>query len=210
MEKIIILGGGGHAESLVDAIESQRKYEVAGYVVNETADVKTDRRYPIIGTDDDLEKIFQNGIRNAALGIGYLGRSSVREKLWDILKRIGYCLPVICDPSAILARDVKLEEGCFVGKRAVLNARASIGKGCIINTGAIVEHDCCVDEFSHISVGTVLCGGVKVGKAAFIGANATIIQEVNIGMNAIIGAGSVVVGNVPDNSRVVGLGGMNH
>lgn len=208
MEKIIVLGGGGHAESLVDAIESQRKYEVAGYVINEKADIKTARKYPIIGTDDDLEKIFQNGIRNAALGIGYLGRSSVREKLWNILKRIGYYLPVICDPSAILARDVKLGEGSFVGKRTVLNARVSIGKGCIINTGAIVEHDCCVNEFSHISVGAILCGGVKVGKAAFVGANSTIIQEVNIGMNTIIGAGSVVVGNVPDNSRVVGLGGV--
>lgn len=208
MEKIIILGGGGHAESLVDAIESQRKYEVAGYVVNETTGIKTGGKYPIIGTDDDLEQIFQSGIRNAAMGIGYLGRSSLREKLWDILKKIGYSLPVICDASAILACDVKLDEGCFVGKRAVLNAGASIGKMCIINTGAIVEHDCCVEEFSHISVGAILCGGVKVGKAAFVGANATVIQEVNIGMNTIIGAGSVVVGNVPENSRIVGLGGV--
>ncbi len=35
MEKIVILGNGGHAKSLIDAIERQRQYEIAGYVVNE-------------------------------------------------------------------------------------------------------------------------------------------------------------------------------
>lgn len=40
MEKIIILGMGGHAESLADVLERQQKYEIAGYVVNDAVCAK--------------------------------------------------------------------------------------------------------------------------------------------------------------------------
>lgn len=202
MEKIIVLGMGGHAESMIDAIESQHLYEVVGYVVNEENISDTVKKYPVIGKDEDLQQIFQSGIKNAAVGIGYLGKSDIRERLWTVLKKIGYHLPVICDVSAVLARDVELAEGSFIGKGAILNTNVSIGKMCIINTGAIIEHDCYVDDFSHISVGTVLCGGITVGKAAFIGANVTVIQGMNIGDRSIVGAGTVVKKNVEDKSMI--------
>lgn len=202
MEKIIILGKGGHAESLVDIVERENKYEVAGYVVNDTYQQAGSEKYPIIGCDADLEQIFQRGIRNAALGIGYLGKSDLREKLWNKLKKIGYSLPIICDPSAVLAGSVQIGEGTMVGKGAIINANASVGKVCIINTGAIVEHDCIVEDFSHISVGSVLCGGVQIGKASFIGANATVIQGKRIGSRCIVGAGTTVRKNVEDNCMV--------
>lgn len=197
MEEIIILGQGGHAESLVDVLERDNKYRIAGYVVNSGATL--DGRYPILGCDDDLEDIFRNGVKNAAMGIGYMGKSNLREKLWNRLKEIGFRFPIICDPSAIIANNAQIEEGCFIGKGTVINANTSIGKMCIINTGAIVEHDCCVDDFSHISVSTVLCGNVKIGRSSFIGANATIIQGRVIGDNCIVGAGTVVRENVEDN-----------
>lgn len=202
MEKIIILGKGGHAESLADIVERENKYEIAGYVINDSSQQSEKEKYPVLGSDMDLERIFQSGITNAALGIGYLGKSDLREKLWNKLRSIGFSLPVICDPSAILARNLQLGEGTMVGKGAIINANASVGKMCIINTGAIIEHDCIVGEFSHISVGSVLCGDVRVGHASFVGANATVIQGKKIGSRCIIGAGTVVRKNVEDNHIV--------
>ncbi len=199
MEKIVILGKGGHAGSLVDVLERENKYEIAGYVINECEKEVTCDHYPVIGNDTDLERIFQSGIKNAALGIGFLGKSDLRERLWKILKKIGFMLPVICDPSAILAQNVQIEEGSFIGKRAVVNTNAYIGKVCIINTGAIIEHDCKVEDFSHISVGSVLCGNVQVGKSVLIGANATVIQGTTIGDHCIVGAGTTVRKIVEDN-----------
>lgn len=197
MEKIIILGMGGHAESLVDALERQRKYEIAGYVVNDAASAKRGD-YPVLGRDDDLEKIFHGGIQNAAIGIGFMGKSDVRERLWATLKQIGFRLPVICDPSAILSRTAQIGEGSFIGKGAIINVNASIGKMCIINTGAIVEHDCQVGDFSHVSVGTVLCGEVTVGRSVMVGANATIVQCISIGDGSTIGAGTTIRRNVKE------------
>lgn len=202
MEKIIILGKGGHAESLVDIVERENKYEIAGYVINDGRQPRESEKYPVIGSDMDLERIFESGIRNAALGIGYLGKSGLREKLWNKLKTIGFSLPVICDPSAILAGNIRLGEGTMVGKGAIINANAFIGKMCIINTGAIIEHDCIVEAFSHISVGSVLCGEVQVGRASFVGANATVIQGKKIGSHCIIGAGTTVRKSVEENHTV--------
>ena len=199
MEDIIILGKGGHARSLVDILERENKYRITGYVVNNEQE-EVDERYPIIGFDYDLEKIFQSGITIAAVGVGYLGKSDLRERLWKRLKEIGFKLPTACDPSAIVANNVQIGEGCFIGKGAIINANASVGNLCIINTGAIIEHDCCVNEFSHISVGSVLCGNVKVGRAAFVGANATVIQGKTIGDRCTIGAGVVVRKDLEDNS----------
>lgn len=202
MEKMIILGKGGHAESLADIVERENKYEITGYVVNDNVQRSGDEKYPVLGSDHDLEQIFKSGIKYAALGIGYLGKSDLRERLWTKLKSIGYTIPVICDPSAVLAGNIELGEGTMVGKGAIVNANASVGKMCIINTGAIIEHDCIVEEFSHISVGSVLCGGVQVGKASFVGANATVIQGKRIGNRCIVGAGMVVRKDVGDNHIV--------
>ena len=191
MEQILILGSGGHTASLVDILERGDTYKIAGYVVNEqTASCSIE--YPVIGTDDDLVDLYRSGIRNAAIGVGYLGKSDLREKLYERLKKIGFELPVICDPSAIVSDHVKIGEGTAIGKGAIINAGVEIGKMCIINTGAIIEHDCIVEDFSHISVGSVLCGNVQIGEAAFVGANATVIQGRRIGHHCIIGAGTTV------------------
>lgn len=197
MERIVILGNGGHAASLVDTLERQNRYTVAGYVVNDGAD-GSGGKYPVLGDDHCLEKLFQSGIRYAAVGIGYLGRSHLRKELWNRLKKIGYTLPVICDPTAILAANAGIAEGSFIGKGAIVNVNALIGQMCIINTGAIIEHDCRVEDFSHVSVGSVLCGGVCVGSSSFIGANATVIQGRIIGNECIIGAGMTIKKDVED------------
>lgn len=196
MEKILVLGMGGHAKSIVDAIERENKYEIAGYVVNECGNIVEDEKYPILGNDNDLSELFLRGIHNAAIGIGFMGKSKLRNHLYKKLKDIGYSLPIVCDPTAIIASGISVGEGTFIGKRVVLNTDAQIGKMCIINTGAIVEHDCKVDDFSHVSVGTVLCGEVSIGAETFIGANATVIQGRKVADGCIVGAGEVIRKNV--------------
>lgn len=198
MEKIIVIGNGGHARSVVDTIEKQGIYEIGGYVVEDEGGATSIGDYPVIGRDSNLEEIFRNGIRNAVIGIGFLGRSDIRKKMYFELKRIGYSFPMICDPTAIIASRITADEGTFVGKGAVINTGVRIGRMSIINTGAIVEHDCQIGDFSHVAVGAVLCGGVLLGEETFVGANATVIQGINIQKGSIVGAGETVRRNMPE------------
>lgn len=186
MENIVLVGFGGHAKSVADSIERQGKFSIIGYT--DFAEHKS--KYPYLGTDDVLPDIFKKGTVNACICVGYLGKGNVREKLYLKLKEIGFCLPVILDPSAVVSDSAVIHEGTFIGKLCVLNADAVIGKCCIINTGAVIEHESVIGDFSHISVGTILCGQVKVGRGAFVGANATVIQCRDVNEYEIVPAGS--------------------
>lgn len=198
MEKIILLGSGGHAHSIVDSIESSGQYCICGFLdVTEKAHEQY-KEYKVLGTDDLLQDLFQKGIKNAFISVGYMGNGTVRGKLYERLKAIGFYVPNIIDPTAVIAKDVILGEGIFVGKAAVINSAAEIGNMCIINTGAIIEHDCVVEEYAHVSVGSVLCGNVRIGRASFVGANATIIQGKIIGSQCIVGAGTTVRKDIKD------------
>lgn len=192
MEDIILLGFGGHAKSVIDCIERQGKYRIVGFLDKEERGKICYRGYEVIGGDDDLEKFYQQGITNAFVTVGFMGHSTVRNRLYDRLKRTGFKLPNIIDPSAVVADDVVLGEGNFVGKLAMLNSDARIGSMCIINSGAMIEHECRVGDFSHISVGTVLCGGVTVGSETFVGAGSTLIQGITVGDGCIIAAGTTL------------------
>jgi sugar O-acyltransferase (sialic acid O-acetyltransferase NeuD family) len=188
MEDLILVGYGGHAKSVADSIERQGLYSIIGY----TDKQRYDSKYQYLGTDDVLETYFANGVSRAAIGIGYLGKGDLRQRLYAKLKEIGFEVPVIIDPSSVISGTAIIGEGTFIGKNAVVNADVSIGKMSIINTGAIIEHECRVGDFSHVSVGTVLCGQVEAGKSTFIGANATVIQCMKIEDYTIIPAGATV------------------
>lgn len=188
MEDIILIGYGGHAKSIADCIERKKEYRIIGY----TEPKKIGSKYPYLGTDDVLKEYFCKGVKNAVICQGYLGKGCFREKMYDIVKKIGFNLPVIVDPSSIISESVVIGEGSFIGKGAIINAEASIGKMCIINTKALVEHECVVDDFSHIAVGAIICGQVNVGRNVFIGANATVIQCRTIKENTIIPAGVTI------------------
>lgn len=188
MEDIILVGYGGHAKSVADAIERKKIYRIVGYTDME----EHVSPYPYLGTDDMLEKYYAQGIRNVALCIGYLGKGNLREKLYGRIKEIGYNLPVIVDPSSVVSESAELGEGTFVGKYAVVNAETKVGKMAIINSMALVEHECIVEDFAHVAVAAVLCGQVHVGEAAFIGANATVIQGRTIESRKIVPAGVTI------------------
>ena len=121
-----------------------------------------------------------------------MGKGSIRKKIFEKLKGIGFTLPVIKDPSAVVSSSARIGEGTFIGKGAVVNAGAQVGRMVIINSMALVEHECVLGDFSHIAVAAVLCGEVSVGRAAFVGANATVIQGMKIKPHQIVPAGAVV------------------
>lgn len=192
MKKLVLLGAGGHCESVLDSLLPAREFKDIVLVDTKEQVGKSIQGCLVVGTDEDLERLYQQGYTYAFVSVGSIKNTSLRRSLLEKAVRNGYQMINILDPSARVASSARLGKGVFVGKNAVINANAVIGDMAIINTGAIVEHDCMVGEFSHISVGAVLCGGVLIGNDCFIGANATVLQGREILAGNIIGAGEVV------------------
>ncbi len=204
MDNLILIGGGGHCRSVLDSIKSTNRFNIAGIIDLEQNVGSLINGVKVIGTDEDYEKIFSEGINFAFITIGSVTSTSLREKTYHKLSTIGFEFPSIIDSTAIISSNVKIGKGTFVGKGAIINSNSQIGHSCIINTGSIIEHDCVIEEFCHIAPGSTLSGGVKVGKSTLIGTNSTVIQGIKIGSNTIIGAGSVVVKNIKSNSKAYG------
>jgi len=203
-KQLLLVGGGGHCSSVLDCLRRIDTYETYG-IVDQDGMAHTNRfGIPVIGSDTDLPELFANGWTSAVITLGSVGRPERRRALFDLLKAIGFLLPSIVDPSALIGCGTIVEEGVFVGKNAVVNAGAHIACCAIVNTGAIVEHDCMAGEFVHIGPGCTLCGEVTVGDDTHIGAGSVIRQKIQIGRGCLIGAGSVVVGNIPDNAEAFG------
>lgn len=199
--KLLLIGGGGHCHSVLDSILSAGNYDEIGIIDSVEClymGVKN------IGIDDDLPKLFADGWIDAFISVGSVGKNDIRHRLYENVKGIGFDIPSIIDPSAIVAKDAKIGDGVYVGKRAVVNAGSIIGDCAIINTGSIVEHDCKTGAFSHISTGAVLCGQVTVGNDTHIGAGSVIRQQIAVGDRCLIGIGSVVVKDIGSDSKAYG------
>lgn len=204
MEKIILLGGGGHCKSVIDTIIDSKLYEIVGIIDLKQNIGQYIKDIKIFDSDDNLIKYKQAGIENAFITVGSIGNPRIRINLYNLVNKIGFKMPVIIDKSAIISRDSIIGSGTFIGKGAIINSNSVIGSNCIINTGSIIEHDCNISDFVHISPGATLCGGIRVGKNTHIGANSTIIQYKSIGENVIIGAGSVVTKDIKSNVKAYG------
>lgn len=203
MKKIVLIGYGGHAESVADSIKQAGEYEIVGYTDGCKKNQATE--YSYIGSDDMLHEILDKGIECAAICVGYLGNSSIRDRLYQLVKDIGFQLPSIIDKTAILSADTVVGEGSYIGKGAIINAKSKVGKMCIVNSGAVIEHESKVGDFSHVSVKAVLCGRVMLEDHVFVGANATVVQGINIYTNSTIGAGTIILKDVPENRTVYGI-----
>ena len=208
-KKLLLIGGGGHCHSVLDSVLTAKEYNQIGVVVkdqdnyNDLLEDSFVANY-LIGTDQDLSRIYEEGWREAFITLGSVGSTKGRRSLFSVIEMIGFVMPIVVDPSAVVSDRTEIAAGVYIGKHAVVNAGSKIGIGAIINTGAIIEHDCVIGDFAHVSPGATLCGQVIVGEDSHIGAGSVVRQGINIGRNALIGAGSVVVKNIPGNVKAYG------
>jgi len=204
MEDIILVGGGGHCNSVIDTLKDLNTFNIIGILDLSEKKGMEISGIKIIGNDEMLKDYFNQGIKNVHITLGSIGNPKNRKRLYYYAKNIGLKFPSIVDKTAIIGSNVNIGEGVFVGKGCIINIDAKIGNYSIINSGAIIEHDCEVGSFCHIAPGTTLSGGVTIGDDTHIGTNTTIIQNINIGMNTLIGAGSVVVNDIRSNVKAYG------
>ncbi len=193
MSKLVLIGGGGHCKSVLDAALRMDIFQQI-VILDPSLPIGSELMgCVVLGNDDKLKVLRKEGFENAFITVGCIGDTALRRKLAKKSGDLDFNFPIIIDPSAVVSEFAKLDVGAFIGKNAVVNAGARIGKHTIINTGAIIEHDCRIGAFTHVAVGATICGDCDLGEDVFVGAGATIIQGISINNKRFINAGKVVV-----------------
>lgn len=202
----VVLGGGGHARMVIEALRAEGRARVWGILDEDRAQwgAVLDG-VPIRGGDDLLQEAVRRGVRRFVIGLGSVGDSEPRRRLYALASGRGLAALTVCHPSAIVSPSATLAPGAVLLPAAVVNSGAVIGHNVIVNTGAIVEHDCRVGDHAHIATGARLAGAVTVGAGAHVGAGAVVRQGIVIGERAVIGAGAAVVRDVPADALVIGV-----
>jgi len=199
-EPVVLVGGGGHAKVLVDAIEEAAKLEVVGFItINEH---ETLYKYPRLGNDDVLPSVFASGVRSAVLAIGDNTR---RKRSIDILRRCGFRMASVISPAAVVSRYATLGDGVAILPGAVVNCDSRLGDGVVVNTNASVDHDCILGTCVHVGPGVSLAGAVRVEEGVLLGAGSSVIPGVTIGPWTVVGAGAAVISDLPANVVAVGV-----
>lgn len=200
---VILLGAGGHAKVLLDALLSA-DLKIKGVVDPVLSGKETHwRGISVLGNDEDVLRLDPGQI-TLVNGTGSLPLSTLRQRLFCRFTEAGFQFLSVIHPSALVGTGVELGEGVQIMAGAVIQADTAIGSNSIINTGVLVDHDCVIDQGVHLAPGVVVSGGVTIGEGAHIGTGASIIQGVSIGAGAIVGAGTVVVKNVPEFHKLLG------
>ncbi len=191
MNKIILIGGGGHCKSVIDVIEQENKFEIAGIVDKSELLNSKILGYPIIGNDSDLNNLAKK-YQYALITVGQIKHSSPRIKLYDLAVEAKFTLPTIISPHAYVSRHSRLGRGTVVMHKAIINSNSNIGNNCIINSCSLIEHDVKVGDNCHISTGVIINGQTKIGNETFLGSGSIVKNGVCISEKKIISFGSVV------------------
>jgi sugar O-acyltransferase (sialic acid O-acetyltransferase NeuD family) len=198
---VIIVGSGGHAKVVFDALHLSG-FKVLGFV---TPDMDAGLDFcdkKILGADSVIRQYSQNEV-NLANGIGSVPGENNRWNVANKMREWGYSFVTVIHPSAVVARDVILKEGVQLMAGVIIQSKTVIGRDSIINTGAVIDHDCKIEENCHLAPRTVCSGGVIMGKNVYFGTGSVAIERVSIGRNSLIAAGSVVYKNIPHNTRFI-------
>jgi sugar O-acyltransferase (sialic acid O-acetyltransferase NeuD family) len=197
---ILLIGAGGHGRAVLETLRDAGWPPPAGVLDDNPASAGLPG-IPHLGPLAAADALRQQGLAAAHVALGDNRR---RQALGEWLLGLGYALPVIRHPSAVVAGTARIGEGSVLLPRVVLGAAAGVGRHAILNTGCIIEHDCLLEDAVHVAPGAVLGGGVRIGAAALVGLGAALKPGVTVGAGAVVGVGAAVVADVAPGACVGG------
>jgi len=178
---LLLVGAGGHAKAIVEALEANGK-TIAAYADPQTQNWIDARRVD----GDDAALALPKG--EVVIGVGGMKGEDLarRLELLETYLDAGWNAIPLVHPSATVSKTANLAIGAIVLAGAIVQPGTRIGRGAIVNTGAIVEHDSVVGDGAHIGPGAIVLGGCSVGGTAMVGAGAVVLPLAEIAAGALV------------------------
>ena len=198
MNKVLLVGGGGHCVSCIDLIEQTKDYRIIGILEKNPDHIGNIFDYPVLGDDKLISDLIDENVK-ILVTIGQILNPKPRVHAFERARKFGAKFINVVSTTSYVSRRAKISEGTVVMHGAIVNSMAKIGFNCIINSQALVEHGSFIGNHCHISTGAKINGDVAIGNETFVGSGSIIKQGVRIGNNVVVGAGKFVDRNLPDN-----------
>jgi sugar O-acyltransferase (sialic acid O-acetyltransferase NeuD family) len=194
-KNIVVIGSSGHAKVIIDIIEKQDAFTIAGIIDPYRTVGETLLGYSVLGKEEDLPTLMEaHGIIGCVIA---LGDNWLRKKVADKINSIVSLEHITAiHPSAQIAKDVMIGKGTVIMAGAIINTSSRVGDFVIINTKSSLDHDNQLGDFASIAPGATTGGNVRIGDFSAIAIGAIIKHGVSVCEHSIIGAASLVLKDV--------------
>lgn len=142
---LLILGAGSHGQEV---------YEIASalHVFDRIELLDDDTSKDTFGSWCDAEKL----VDKFAAAIVAVGDEKVR-RLWSArLTEIGYVIPTLVHPTAVISQNARIGAGSVVCARATVSSGATVGRGCIVSASVTVGRGADISDWTHIAEGGIV------------------------------------------------------
>lgn len=199
MKNLIIIGTGAVASELTMYLEDIKGINLKGYLEYDYNLEKYYKSYhyeqPVIGNLDTYipseDDYFLIGVSN----------NEFRKKIISTMQSKGAKFYTLIHPTAVIARDAIIGEGCTIAPFCVVGPNTNIGKYNLLTSYTAVSHDCVLGENNTFS-SVIVCGRVNIGDNNTFYIRSMVQPDLNIGNNNVIAAGMIVDTSLQDNSTV--------
>lgn len=196
MDNIVIIGSSGHAKVIIDVVEQEGSYKIAGLLDRYRKVGEQTLGYQVLGQEEDLPQLAtRHSLRGAVVAIGdnfirSKTAARVREACPDLL------FVSAIHPKAVIAKNVSVGEGTVIMAGVAVNPCCSIGRFCILNTNSSLDHDSVMEDFSSLAPRVATGGNCRIGGYSAVGIGAVLFNGILIGEHTVIGAGSTALKNL--------------
>jgi len=201
MNRLVIIGAGGHGRVVADAARLSGQWVEIVFLDDRYPELLSSGGFTVVGAVSDVS----SNNRPEDAYIVAVGNAAARQ---TIVKRTGLAAEQfarVIHPSAIVADSAQLGHGVMVLAGVVINCDSQIEEHVIVNTASVVEHDCRVGAFTHLSPRSCLGGEVIIGEGCWIGIGALVLPLLQLGASSILGAGAVMTRSFDNGLTLVGV-----
>lgn len=201
INKIIIVGAGGHAAELTDYLNYTNNinspYEILGYI-DDDKNIYSQYKYisPFLGDIKNHE------VKKDAKYLLAIANLKFRRSIAGALLEKGASFITFIHPTAIISPSAIIDQGTVVSHNSSVGPNVKIGKFNLLNSRCTIGHDTTIGDFNFISPQTAISGHTKIGDDNLFGTNSATIPSISVGNNNTIAAGMVVFKDI-DNDNVV-------
>jgi UDP-perosamine 4-acetyltransferase len=204
MRKAVIFGSGGHSRVVFSILNSLKTHQVIN-IVDLVVGYNDEKilGVPVVDVSYALERLGKESNLDIFLAIG---DNKLRFEWWERLKNLGFTLPNLVSPYAIVDDYSKIGQSNIICANACIGPESNLGDNNLINTGATLEHEVVVGSHTHIGPQSIVAGRCQVGSNCFIGAGVVIVNNAIVPNGTTLGAGAVLVESVDEvNATYVGV-----
>ncbi len=202
MKPLILIGGGGHCMSVIEAAESCGRDILGILDLKEYVGSKISG-YEIIGTDTEIEKYVDTC--EFIITVGSIKSAEKRKGLFEAMLKSKAKPATVIASTAFVSKRAVIMPGTVILHHASVNAGAFVGNNCIINTAANIEHSVRIGNHTHISTGAMINGDCEIGACSFIGSGARINNSIKITSNSVVGSGATVIKDITESGIYAGV-----